>query len=273
MKAEYVLRDVGYVAVEGVFIQFGGSGKYAKWLASKFGKHTTYTEPFAGAVSVLLAKPKSKVEVVSDVEKDVVDALRFVKNMSSSDLKALEKKDWTCSKRLYNKLVKSNPTSAVDKFHKLTMLRRMKFSGYGSYRHSSEGQKYGVVKRLPKMHERMKNVRVLRQDWKATLSQYDSKGTLSFLDPPYDVEWQGGVWEPGKGKRKQATVSAEAVATACSKLKGEFVIVYTDSSKLRKLFSKVGRVFTRTLSETSSPKAGSVKRSKRLFCVSKGALK
>jgi site-specific DNA-adenine methylase len=49
----------------------GGKSKLAKDIVSLFPQHTTYVEVFGGALSVLYAKERSKVEVVNDINSEL----------------------------------------------------------------------------------------------------------------------------------------------------------------------------------------------------------
>lgn len=59
----------------------GGKFLLAKWIISHFPPHTVYVEPFAGAASVFMAKPRCKgAEVINDVDSEVVNVFRVLRN-------------------------------------------------------------------------------------------------------------------------------------------------------------------------------------------------
>lgn len=50
-----------------------------EYLLTLIPPHKTYVEPFAGGLSVLLGKPRTKCEVVNDINEDLVMFFRYVR--------------------------------------------------------------------------------------------------------------------------------------------------------------------------------------------------
>src|SRR5437667_12385468 len=55
----------------------GGKRRIAKQLVSLIPDHVTYVEPFAGGAQVFFHKPRSKVEVLNDLDDEIVNFLRI----------------------------------------------------------------------------------------------------------------------------------------------------------------------------------------------------
>lgn len=59
---------------------YGGKGRLAGWIASLLPPHRVYLEPFAGSCAVLLAKPPATHELVNDLDGDVVNFFRCLRD-------------------------------------------------------------------------------------------------------------------------------------------------------------------------------------------------
>ena len=58
----------------------GGKSKLAKDIVALIPEHKTYIEVFGGALSVLYAKEKSKLEVINDLNSELINLHRSIRN-------------------------------------------------------------------------------------------------------------------------------------------------------------------------------------------------
>src|SRR5690606_23762221 len=58
----------------------GGKWKLAPWILEHFPPHRCYTESFGGGGSVLLRKPRSYAEVYNDLDGEMVNLFRMVRD-------------------------------------------------------------------------------------------------------------------------------------------------------------------------------------------------
>lgn len=62
----------------------GGKWKLAPWVIGHFPPHAVYVEPFGGAGSVLMRKPRSSGEVYNDLDGEVVSLFRVLREPESA---------------------------------------------------------------------------------------------------------------------------------------------------------------------------------------------
>jgi len=62
------------------FTYFGGKTRIADRIAALLPEHDHYVEPFAGSLAVLLAKPRSAMETVNDLDRSVMNFWRLLRD-------------------------------------------------------------------------------------------------------------------------------------------------------------------------------------------------
>lgn len=62
------------------FAYYGGKTKLARVIAGMLPAHGHYVEPFAGSLAVLLAKPRSSMETVNDIDGDLMTFWRVLRD-------------------------------------------------------------------------------------------------------------------------------------------------------------------------------------------------
>ncbi len=244
------------------FQQWGGSSKYARRLAERFPAHKRYVEPFCGAAAVFFVKGPAQEEVLADADPDVVFALRFIQRLDEASFAALERFSWRVSRAGFERARSCEPGSDAERFWKFVYGRVSTWGAkpdMGGFASIHDGQTYDLDDLWP-FHERLQNTRLVTQDWKKTLADHDGPETLFFIDPPYEEEWAVANGVP-----------AEEIAEAVSKLKGQYVVAYTDSADARRALAKLGRPFTLRVPEGRG--AGHWQKRSRLFVASPGLQK
>ena len=67
---------------------FGSKQRLAPWIVSLLPEHEHYVEPFAGSLSVLMAKPRSRMETVNDLDHELMTFWRVLRDRPAELLRA-----------------------------------------------------------------------------------------------------------------------------------------------------------------------------------------
>lgn len=240
------------------FGTFGGSHHYAKRIVPLIPKHTTYVEPFAGAAAVLYAKEPSDKEVVADLDEDVVFLHRAIKAMTPERVEALGRRfEWTCTEQSFAKARDMRPSDELSRFYKLVFVRTHARDCRPDGTHPAQNHLGSTTnpEKYLRAAERLKDVTVLHQDYRKTISQLDGADSFFFLDPPYPDEWYD----------KDAAIDLDEFVKTLLKIKGRFIAVLNDSPQNVAAFKSVGQIFRLKVREASG--TGGAKKASRLFCA------
>lgn len=107
----------------------GGKWRLAKWIISRFPQHRIYVEPFSGAASVLLQKPRCYAEVINDLDNELVNLFQVVRDSGHELISKLELTPFSRSEFLASYEQSNNPLEQARR----TIVRS--FQGFGSNAH------------------------------------------------------------------------------------------------------------------------------------------
>lgn len=176
----------------------GGKWKLATWIISHFPPHRVYVEPFGGAASVLLRKPRSYAEVYNDKWGTVVNVFRVLRDPEqAAELERLLR--LTPFARDEFEAAYRPGASDVERARQ-TILRS--FAGFGSASTNGEfatgfranSNKSGTTpahdwanfpRHIRQFTERLRGVVIESRDAVDVVEQHDGPQTLHYVDPPY----------------------------------------------------------------------------------------
>tara|TARA_R110000744_G_C19357750_1_gene561057 strand:+ start:1557 stop:2357 length:801 start_codon:yes stop_codon:yes gene_type:complete len=176
----------------------GGKFRLAKWITSFFGEHYFYTEAYGGAASVLMHKEPAYSEVYNDMDGDVVNLFRVLKDPASNErLREL------CAFTPYSRDEFKNAFDATEEdpvIRALNMVVRatMGFGtaagvgGNSGFRSDSK-RKYATASHLwarypdnlASVGERLAGVMIENKPATEVILKHDCEFTLHYVDPPY----------------------------------------------------------------------------------------
>jgi len=176
----------------------GGKWRLAPWVISHFPAHRTYVEPFGGAASVLLRKPPAYSEVYNDLDGEVVNLFRVLRNRRQADelRRALEATPFA---REEFELAARQARFPVERARRLVVRSYMGFGSDSAHsgqctgfraqsaqsNRSPERDWRNYPAKLEAVVDRMRDVVIERRDALAVSARHDSAETLHYLDPPY----------------------------------------------------------------------------------------
>ena len=172
----------------------GGKWRLAPWIISHFPAHRVYVEPFGGAGSVLLRKPRSYAEVYNDLDGEAVNLFRMVRDRGHELRALLEVTPFARSEFMES----YEPSEDALEQARRTVSRS--FMGFGSNAHNrrtgfrSNSNRSGTTPAndwanypaaLDAIIERLRGVVIECRDAMEVIATHDSQETLIYVDPPY----------------------------------------------------------------------------------------
>lgn len=172
---------------------YGGKTKLAKQIVELMPPHTTYVELFGGSGAVLFAKPSAKVEVLNDLNADVVNFMRVVRDPTLSKqlvdqlrLTPYARDEHECCRRRGG-----DEADEVERARCFLVRVRQSRNGIvdGTWRYARDGGDVtpfvNSIDLIAPACERLQGVRIENRDFEPLIKTWDSPQTLFFADPPY----------------------------------------------------------------------------------------
>lgn len=186
----------------------GAKFRLAPWIIELMPVHTCYVEPFGGAAGVLLQKPRSYAEVYNDLDSDVVNFFRVLRDLDLNRqlrdaclLTPYSREEFT---RAYEYC-----DEPVERARRMVIRATMGFgSGGAAARTGFRGdtkRKYATAAdlwarypdNLAALCQRLQGVIIENKDALEIMRAHDVPTTLHYIDPPYLPEvrsWRGGTY-------------------------------------------------------------------------------
>jgi len=176
----------------------GGKWRLAPWIIGFFPPHRVYVEPFAGAASVLMLKPRVAAECLNDLDDGIVSVFRLLRD-SAKATELRRRLELTPYARSELNDAYLPPFDEIDAVRK-TIVKA--FMGHGSdtitrgYRtgfrcKNSEARSLPAAdwrtwpQEIPAFVDRLQGVAIESRSAVEVIERLDSPGTLFYVDPPY----------------------------------------------------------------------------------------
>lgn len=185
----------------------GAKWNLAPWVIRHFPAHELYCEAYGGSGAVLLRKDRSLLEVYNDLDEEVVNFFRVMRDDPDRLIRGIEmtpfaKAEWELSYQ-----PAEDPVEAARRFYVRAYMsiagptaqwstgwrRQKKFSrGTGGESKMTPAPiSFMRTEHLYTVANRFRGVQIERDDAIAVIERYDTPETLFYCDPPYVCETRG----------------------------------------------------------------------------------
>lgn len=176
----------------------GGKWLLAPWVIDQFPGHRTYVEPFGGAASVLLRKPRSHAEIYNEKDGEMVNLFRVARDHGEELRDRLELTPYAREE------FKASYVATLDPIEQARRTVVRSFMGFGSaaacgaqtgFRSQSHGSGgtpatdwANYTAALKAIIARLRGVVIENRDAIECMLAHDSETTLHYVDPPYVMD-------------------------------------------------------------------------------------
>lgn len=218
-----------------VMIYAGGKFKVRDWVIEHLPEHEIYVEPFGGAASVLMGKPRAHREIYNDLNSEIVNVFKVLRDpkLARTLEHQIKLTPFSREEMKAAKLPDPDPLEQARRTIVSAFMCRSRQEGDGS------GMRYSKVANSPKekdwatyadhMHEfteRLRGVLIENKPATEVIADWDGPKTLFYCDPPY-------IHESRKDRRlykhEMSDAAHELLLSVLRDLKGMVVLSGYDS--------------------------------------------
>ena len=180
----------------------GGKWRLAPWIISHFPAHRVYVEPFGGAASVLMRKPRTTVEVYNDLDGEVVNLFRVLRDARKAARLTRSLRLTPFARPEYQAAYRP-ARDAVEQARRTLVKAWMGF-GSGALIEGTAGFRVALGSRRHTPREwasfaghlgdftaRLAGVLIEHRPAALVIEQWDAGDALLFVDPPYVAATRG----------------------------------------------------------------------------------
>jgi DNA adenine methylase len=185
---------------------YGGKFSHLEWLLPLLPRCHHYCEPFAGSAAVLLNREPSSVETYNDLDGEVVNFFRCLRDdkvrlIEAIGLTPFSREEFSCACELDPSLP---PLERARRFYvrarqvRTGLAQTASLGRWANCKSTSRAGMSGVISRwlgavesLPEIAGRLLRVQIENRPAIDVIQLYDSPDTLFYCDPPYVHETRG----------------------------------------------------------------------------------
>ncbi len=180
----------------------GGKWKLAPWINSQFPPHRVYVEPFGGAASVLLHKPRAYAEVYNDLDGEIVNLFMVARDHGEDLLQRIELTPYSRAEFDVSFKATADP---IERARRTLVRSHMGFggnltrpnrdqtpqrTGWRTYTQKNRrsipaGDWRGWPDAFPAIIDRLRGVIIENKPAQTVMATHDAADALHYVDPPY----------------------------------------------------------------------------------------
>ncbi|WP_053985011.1 DNA adenine methylase [Niameybacter massiliensis] len=212
--------------------RMGGKSKLRKIILERIPEHTCYVEPFFGAGWVYFGKDPSKVEVINDIDKELINMFRMIKYHAPEIERMLQYEFSGRDMFEEYKHCTLEYLTDIQRAVRFLYLISQSFAGkgetygYGTNKAPSPQIFYQGV--LGEIKERLRNTYVENKSFEDIIKRYDRSHSFFFCDPPY---FETAGYENEFGEQEHLLLR-----DTLSQIKGKFMVTINDHTQVREWY-------------------------------------
>lgn len=180
---------------------YGGKFSHLDWLLPLLPQTHHYCEPFAGSAAVLLNRDPSPVETYNDVDGEVTNFFRVLREQKGQLIEAIGLTPFSREEFYVAVNTDGEKITKLERARRFFVRARQTRTGlaqtaslgrWANCKNTSRSGMAGVVSRwlgsvhgLPDVAERLLRVQIENRPAVDVINLYDDPGTLFYCDPPY----------------------------------------------------------------------------------------
>jgi len=244
----------------------GGKWRLAPWIMSHFPAHRAYVEPYAGAGSIFFRKPRSFHEVVNDLNGDMVNVYRVLRDPASAEQLRAALEFTPFAREEFNASFGPDFAKVVNPIERarLTLLRSMAGFGSAGFRpdystgfrgksrrsHTTPAHDWNSWKKVvPSFTERLAGCVIENMKALDLIEKYDDAETLFYIDPPYLPSTRSSMKSTGRYVHEMTEKDHRRLAKLLRSLKGSVILSGYHSELYSTIFRDWRRVEREALAD------------------------
>jgi DNA adenine methylase len=216
---------------------YGGKFSHLNWLLPLLPECHHYCEPFAGSAAVLLNRPPSPVETYNDIDGEVANFFRVLRDHKNALVEAIGLTPFSREEFFLAISKKEGSISEIERARRSFVRARQTRTGlaqtaslgrWANCKNTSRAGMSGVVSRwlgsieaLPAIALRLLRVQIENRPALEVIKLYDDRKTLFYCDPPYIHSTRGDSKAYGFEMTDKAHTD---LATALKKVRGKVAV-------------------------------------------------